>query len=747
MLISLDTECTGLDFVHGAKPFLVTTCDDTGEIRFWEWPVDPMTRQPEVPQDDLVAIAELLDAADLIYMQNSKFDTRALATIGLQLPWPKVRDTLAMGHLLASNHPHDLTSMCLEYLGANIEPLELHIKEVTRACRAIVKKDYPQWRIAKEGEENMPSVKGSSDRDEDKPWKNDMWLPRALAAKVDRVNTFRLKDNNIPNKNWLDACSRYANGDSEHTLPLGLEMELLIRQRGYWKVYEERCKLPRVACGMECYGVTAIGDYTRRTIGEYEQYVAEAEAELLSIAKDHNYDLELADGAAINDNMRGFFYGSIVQNCPVCSYVKRIKHWNGEEVSTEPCPKCIKRKKTFGRYQLVTKRSKNLNLRVINSKKTGNASLDKDAMQDYLTTLDGPALDFIRILMDRRKHATDLTYMEAYKRFGVPVAGADGYFRVHPSLNPFATDHLRWASNSPNMQNVGGQEEVCDECDGGGCSWCGGTGKTRMSVKRCFGPAPGREWYTADYKSIERRIPAYESGEPKMIEVFEKPNEPPFWGNLYNLTASVLYPDKYMPLSHTEGLFRKTYPRLYKQAKFFDLAKQYGCGRAKGDLLSKVRNSFDLIDSEFPMLAKLQAKYLTAAEKNGFVETIPDREVDPERGYPVLASRTDDGRVLSTTPFNYHISGTACQAKNKALVRCDVKLGVWRSEGFDGHIALEIHDEILFDFPRGATPDANKWRALELKAIMERSGDDIGMPTPVSVEYHPVTWAEGITIT
>ena len=76
MLISLDTECTGLDFVHGAKPFLVTTCDDTGEIRFWEWPVDPMTRQPEVPQDDLVAIAELLDAADLIYMQNSKFDTR-----------------------------------------------------------------------------------------------------------------------------------------------------------------------------------------------------------------------------------------------------------------------------------------------------------------------------------------------------------------------------------------------------------------------------------------------------------------------------------------------------------------------------------------------------------------------------------------------------------------------------------------------------------------------------------------------
>lgn len=728
MIISLDTECTGLDLAHGAMPFLVTTCEVDGPVRFWEWDVDPLTRRPQIPDGDLADIAELIDAADLIYLQNAKFDIRALATIGVILPWFKVRDTLVMGHLLASNHPHDLTWMCVGYLGVDIEPFEITIKEVTRACRAIVKRDYPHWRIAREGDMYMPSVKESSKRDEDKPWKNDMWLARALIL---RGGKSFITEAECDRGYWANACSRYANADSEHTLYLGLELERLIRERGLWLIYEHHLQLPHIACEMEAYGVTAIGEYTEATICEYQQYSAEAADGLLSIAAEYGHDLELADGAALNDNMRDFFYGSIRQNCVHCNYSRRVKHWNGERVSTEPCPKCLKRKRGPMRRDLITTRATNLSLPVIRGKKTGNASLDKDTMQDYLTTLDGPALEFIQILTDKRKHDTDLSYMESYRRFWRPVEGAPGYYRIHPSLNPCGTDHLRWASNSPNLQNVGKQED----------DW-------RVSVRRCFGPAPGREWYSMDYRSIERRIPPYECGEPKMLEVFEHPNDPPYWGSLYYLTASVLYPDEFWPRSKEPNKFKKECPKLYKQAKFFDLAKQYGCGRKKGDLLSKVRNSFDLVDNEFPLLASLQQLYLDHAERTGYVETLPDRTVDITRGYPILASRTEDGRVLSTTPFNYHISGTACWCKNTALVRCALQLEDWRWEGFDGHIALEIHDEILLDFPRGKTPDANRERAMVLKGLMEQSGEDLipRIPTPVSVEYHAVSWAEGVTV-
>lgn len=730
MIISLDTECTGLDLVHGAAPFLVTWCEVDQGPCFVEWDVDPLTRKPQIPNEDIEYIVELLDAAETIYLQNAKFDARALATIGIDLPWDKVRDTLVMGHLLASNEPHNLTDMVSIYLGKDIEPLEVAVKKATQECRKIVKRDYPSWRVAEEGEPDMPSVKGGSKRDDDKPWKNDMWLLRALAKARLQVVV------NPPPVDpvWLTACSRYANGDSEYTLYLGLEMERLIREHGLWAIYEHRLRLPRIACDMECYGVTARGDWTVATITEYETHIAEAADALVGIAAGYGHKLELAQGATLNDNMRDFFYGAWHQSCPRCVYFKRVKHWNGESLDYEEvCPKCAKRKKNPMRHQLVTTRRDNLKLPIIWSKKTGNATLDKDAMQEYLQTLDeGPALDFIELLADKRLYDTALSYMLSYQRFWVPCEGAPGYYRIHPSLNPCGTDHLRWSSNSPNMQNVSGESK-------------------EISNRACFGPAPGREWWRMDFKSIERRIPAYESGEPKMVQVFEHPNEAPYWGNLYCLTASVLYPDIYWPLAETEGLFRKDHPKLYKQAKFFDLAKQYGCGRRKGDLLSRVTNSFDLVDSEFPLLAKIQAHYLRLAERRGYVETLPDTSVDPERGYPILARQTEDGRVLSTTPFNYHVSGTACWVKNMALIRCSDQLEKWRndpSDRFDGHIALEIHDEILFDFPRGATLEENRWRALVLKKLMEESGDTLipRIPTPVSVEYHIESWAKGVTL-
>lgn len=754
MLISLDTESTGLDWAHGAMPFLVTTCDDSGVIRYWEWDVDPLTRRPDVPEEDISQILELIDTADLIYLQNSKYDAHMLDTIGITLPWPKVRDTLIMGHLLASNHPHDLTSMCISYLGRDIEKYELAVKEAVQTCRAIVKKEYPTWRIAHEGAEGMPSVKESSKRDEDKPWKNDMWLPRVLAKAKGKVSIFRLHNVDVPNLVWLEAASRYANADSEHTLALGLEMESLIQQRGYWATYEHRLQLMRVDYEMEAYGVTTIGSYTESTIEDYERYVADAASELHCIASEYDHDLELAEGAAINDNMRDFFYGALHQTCSRCGYRKRIKHWNNEQgLEESTCPKCAKgkRKQAGVVWRLSEEYKPNLNLHVIAGKKSGNASLDKDVMQEYLTTLDeGPALDFIRLLASKRKHDTDLTYMRAYRRFWLPVPGAPGYFRIHPSINPCGTDHLRQSSNNPNLQNVGKQEMRCEECNGKGCNDCGGSGLKMLSARNCFGPAPDREWWSMDYNQIEKRIPAYECMEPALVELFEKPNAPPYWGSDHNLLASILFPDLYWAVAEIhpdkEGSFKKRYINEYKRTKNTNFAKQYGAGKRKVDATAGVSGAYELISRGMPRLAELQAHYLHMAEKTGWVYTLPSRAIDPTKGYPILAGKTDEGRVLSTTPFNYHVSGTACECKNVAMVRCSAQLAEWREEGFDAHMPLEIHDELLFDFPRGETWEENYPRAMVLRKIMKQSGEDLipRIPTPVSVEYHTHTWAKGI---
>jgi ribonuclease D len=134
-MISLDTETTGLDLKHGAKPFLVTFCDEDGVNTWFEWDVDPKTREPVVVYGDLQEIQDLIDNADSIVLQNATFDVEALQTVfldRLEWDWSKVYDTLLAGHLLASNQPHDLTSMVLIYLGINIKPYE---DALAGACR------------------------------------------------------------------------------------------------------------------------------------------------------------------------------------------------------------------------------------------------------------------------------------------------------------------------------------------------------------------------------------------------------------------------------------------------------------------------------------------------------------------------------------------------------------------------------------------------------------------------------------
>src|SRR5262245_27985429 len=130
-MLALDTETTGLDFRHGAKPFYATIATDRGELYYWEWHVNPRSRQPDVPSRDLDEIEELvMEEAKTSYvvLQNSKFDIAALRTLRPRIaerwPWSKTRDTLYSGHLLASLLPHDLTSMTLQYLGRNIQPFE-----------------------------------------------------------------------------------------------------------------------------------------------------------------------------------------------------------------------------------------------------------------------------------------------------------------------------------------------------------------------------------------------------------------------------------------------------------------------------------------------------------------------------------------------------------------------------------------------------------------------------------------------
>jgi len=686
--ISIDTETTGTDLYHGAKPFFVTTCDEEGNQQWWEWDVDPLTREPIIPYADIKELRLAFSFAGEFVFQNAKFDVTALNSIGrFDWPWNRTHDTIYSGHLLATSHPHDLTSMVSEYLGDNIEPYEKKLEEAVKECRQycrlhlgvepMVSPDgevfgEPRWRIAAKNLPDMPSAK-------EKTWKYDSWLPRALAKHLNKP-----KDHY-----WWTVLSEYANADSFYTVELWKAHCQELRERKLWRIYDNSRRLLPIVHGMEKHGVTADGVEARKLRKLYREEGDRLGRLCVNLASEYGYFLQLPKSGN-NKSLVDFIFN--VMRLPPA----------GETESGKP-------------------------------------SLDKSALDIYTDTLEkgGKPEVFIKSLRGKRGYDTACNYLDNYERYWLPN-GTPGWYVLHPSVNPHDTKTLRFSFSHPNSANISKQEQA--------------------NLRQMFGPMPGREWYSGDGENLELRIPAFEAGEEEAIDLFMHPERPPYFGSFHLLVFATFYPKLFAKHGiDCKTLFEATY---YQWTKNFDFAVIYGCQEETGDRTAHLRGAFRMFRDRLPAIARLADRQIEFAEKHGYVETIPSKFVDPERGYPILCQRTHWGKVMPTTPLNYHVSGSAMQWMRSGMIKCQDQLDAWHDEsGFDGRIAMQVHDELVFDFPAGKMSPvdemnkkskfrlgSNLWRVRALRDIMQTCGDDIGIPTPVALEWHPKNWAKGVKI-
>lgn len=692
-LLSVDTETTGVDFHHGSRPFLVTTCADGQQPEFWEWDVDPISRIPEIPESEAEEIRVKLGCNTQLVLQNPKFDVTALDFAGVisDWPWDRTYDTLTAGHLLASNHPHDLTSMVRWYLGRDIQPYEDALEVACKKARDYVRRHFPNWRIATEGFPDMPSAKGGKSEkrgrggEDEKPWKLDTWLPRRVAQELGP----KYYPDDHP---WWTVCSEYACADSYYTLELWKVMEAEIRRLDLWEIYLIQVQILPICKQMEYNGVTVDKEQAIKQRVEYLGMVNTATDTCLEIAESFGYDLKMPNGAAPNNSLREFCF----------DHLKLEERYSKKGISGAP-------------------------------------TLDKNAKAYYISTLPrGPALTFIKSLSDRQAGSKALTDLAGYESFWLPINERETrWYRLYPSLNPTGTDHLRMACYNPNGQNISNREG--------------------FSLRSVFAPAPDREFWSLDAKNIERRIPAYEAKELEIIALFERPNDPPYFGSEHLLIAHILYPVEFNACRDERGrldgrIFKKLYKAtLYQWVKNGNFAIQYSAGEITADLTYHRPGAKKLIGQRFTKQEELNSQCLAYAKKYGYVETIPDKTVNPRRGYPILCARTEWGEIMPTTPLNYHVSGTAMWWMRKAMIRCHAQIDDWRKKGWDVSISLQVHDELLFDFPKAAHPKknpkaSNLGMVRQLCRLMEQGGDDIGIPTPVNVEYHEHNWSVGVSV-
>jgi len=794
---SLDTEVTGLDIYwkgqvgSPARPFFVTGYDEqTQNNTFWHWEVDPVTRRVLAVKEDLVEIQDYINQADQLILQNAKFDHAALREsfkeneLELQWDWDKVHDTLLSAHLIASNQPKDLTTQALKYLNSNILPVENTLRIAVLEARKIIQRKansnlFGNWMIAKKGVPCMPSVKGGK---EDKFWAADMWIPRTLVLWCLTNKRFDIVPNGtsietLANHHWLQALPEYSNTDSTVTMFIHKKHMEIIASRGYMKVYNERPKVLEPAAKMEEVGLVLSKHRLHAQRGKYRGESAVAYKRLRSIANRKNYDLELPKSGR-NKSLDHFLFGYDQYSCPECKYEYReVKKPTEGKALSVLCPKCEAKAKKKGDISLVPSLNKitvnTLNLPVVKtSQKTGAPSADAKVLEHYEATLPpGEELDFVRVLRGKRSRDTAVSYLDSYERFWVPDEryleedGSDPtWYRLHPSFNAVGTDTLRWSSKNPNGTNISKKE--------------------KFNLRMCFGPGPGREWFSMDGKNLELRIAAYGADEKGMIELFERPKDPPFYGSNHLLSFSVVYPDiwndaltnkywewegeyhgKKIDINLVGPYCKEKYADSYYQwCKNGNFAKQYGGQQAKVDATFHCRGAFHLLESRFSKIAAFNKKCVAAARLRGFIETLPDKTVDPLHGYPLLCrggrKRPGEG-VSPTLPFNYWSQGSACWWISKAIVRTGNYLkehNRGKPKEQQASLVMYLHDELAFDLPkseldpRTVIPETIGYRKTnlpivsKLNALMALGGKDIGIPTPVSCKYHPENWSEGFSV-
>jgi DNA polymerase I-like protein with 3'-5' exonuclease and polymerase domains len=712
MQLAIDTETTGLDMFHAARPFFITTAyfDPKGEptTRNFHFRVDPKTREVKSDKVKLKQVREMIGDASELILHNAKFDYLMLRALDPEIEkvwdWTKVHDTVYASHVLNSQHTKDLTSLTKRYLKVDIQPYEDEVEKAVKQCRQKCRTSKTQvsdWCVAEKHGDGMPSS-------EKEIWRGDLWLPWEMAE------FFQYPKNHI----WRTALADYASADSLCTLNLWPIMKQRLEELDRYQYYEGRRRLFGIIPYMEVRGVTLNGERLESLRREYIEESTEAKAVCVSIAKDYGYKLQMPKTGR-NDSLNEFVF----------------------EVMKLP---------------------------VVASTESGKPALDsKVAIPAYLDTLPrrSKQRQFIDSLSETRSRDTAVSYMDSYKRFWRPVGkhtkrrdgrlvSEENFYRLHPTLNACDTSTIRFASKSPNSQNI--------------------SKKKGFNLRYCFGPAPGREWWSMDYENLELRIPAYVAKEPEMMYLFEHPNEPPYFGSDHLLKAHILHPKMFeeclgcnvcgleittnkkegtkrclchKPDPYLDGrLFKERYKSTwYSWTKNGNFAVQYGAQEASGtaDRAYHMVGAQAKIQGRLGNINALNQEMIEHAAKYGYVRTI--------KGYPLYCGRTKFDKLRPTTPLSYFVQGTAMECTTDAMYECELLLSEWRDEGFDAFMTMQVHDELVFDLPKAAHPiedpkNSNLSKVILLRDAMVRSGVSINVPLKVSVGYHSSNWSEEVGV-
>jgi DNA polymerase I-like protein with 3'-5' exonuclease and polymerase domains len=712
-LVSLDTETTGLDLRHGCKPFMITACTPKGEVKIWEWAIDPLSRRPKIPPSDKREVAAYF-RNKIIVFHNGGFDLRALSEIGFEFQFAfedlppegshpgkmgyyseeyegwivkaaprfyktsrmrrqivrviaqKYHDTQLMAHACSSGDEYQrLKGLAIRHLrfpDDDEKELGRAVGVASRFCKSRkidVKLGYSLKKVKhpKTGE-LVPA----------RETKYDYWLPRFVYDWIVK-NECGGKESKVP-ENFLflkDVCRTYGRKDAERTILLCLFYFELMKEIGVTSQYEKERNLLRTVYRMETNGIPF-------------------------------------DNGSAAKKMKSL----------------KLRHKKYHDAAFEFGSKKLKRPMNLGSWpdmrELLYKKLKLPEQTKVKKTKTGEretvVTSDKKALEKLLESTSRPkspnyskaTSEFLKNVIISRSYLKGIEALQSYTYYALPLKNYDNISLLYPSLNQSGTTTTRFSSNRPNGQNVSKIATI----DVAGLELEG------PRMRDIFVPPPGKIWYASDYSQLELRIFAFVSQEKSLIEALAKGYD------FHEYVATRIFNLK-------PG--QKPTKQQRRIAKNTNFSIIFGASPWKVDMTAGISGAYDQFAGLFPNVASFMKEMIGRARQDGYVLTVD--------GYRLDIPRQEPYKIVS-----FLVQGTAGRIIKNAMMSIDRKRLIdWK----DSRIALQIHDELLNEFTIH-DPDNRSEHASQVFAInqeMEKAGADLGIYTPVSTERIDSDWGNG----
>jgi DNA polymerase-1 len=273
--------------------------------------------------------------------------------------------------------------------------------------------------------------------------------------------------------------------------------------------------------------------------------------------------------------------------------------------------------------------------------------------------------------------------------------------RVHTSFNQTATATGRLSSSEPNLQNIPIRGE-----------W----GKR---IRKAFVAEEGNLLVSADYSQIELRILAHLSRDEGLLEAFSNGLD------IHARTASELFG---VPLEQVSPDMRRT-------AKTVNFGVIYGISAfGLSEALNIERGAAQKYISQYfdrhPGVRRYTEMVFAEAREKGCVTTLMGRK----RPVPELKSQNKNIRQQGERlAVNSPIQGTAADVIKAAMISISNR---FRREAINARMILQVHDELLFEFPESELDRVKKVVQEEMEGVVRLS-------VPVRVEIGSGrNWAE-----